>query len=111
YDLDSVEQRLGVTGKLVSNGDTALSSLAETHGGYDKIPVDDPQYRAYAAQDVRATWAVFMGLACDEYALREHRIVRRVIAGVAHGIRVDGAAVDALLQDERQIHREVVEWL
>lgn len=111
YDLDSVAQRLGVTGKLVSNGATALSSLAETHGGYDKIPVDDPQYRAYAAQDVRATWAVFMGLACDEYALREHQIVRRVTAGVAHGIRVDGAAVDALLEDERQVHQKVVEWL
>lgn len=111
YDLDSVAHRLGVAGKLVSNGDTALSSLAETHGGYDKIPVSDPQYRAYAAQDVRATWAVYLGLACDEYALREHRIVRRVTAGVAYGICVDGAAVDALLEYERQVHQEVVEWL
>ena len=111
YDLDSVAQRLGVAGKLVSDGGTALSSLAQTHGGYDKIPVDDAEYREYAAQDVRATWAVYLELACDEYALREHRVVRRVTAGVAHGIHVDGVAVDTMLADERQTHQEVTQWL
>lgn len=49
FSLDNQAYQLGVPGKL-----SDLSDLARKYGGYDRIPLDDPDYIAYLRQDVIA---------------------------------------------------------
>lgn len=84
YTLDAVAERLGVPGKTDD-----IKSLEKRHGGFDMIPVDDPDYRAYLEGDVRATRAVADLLPMTDYGRREHRLA--VLAGrmTLNGFRVD----------------------
>lgn len=78
YTLDDVAARLDVAGKLAEEGESVLKRLAARHGGYDRIPVDDPQYRAYLEQDVHMLREVAQRLPVDRYLLREHRVMWRL---------------------------------
>lgn len=91
YGLDQVAERLGVPGKTDN-----LPRLKAAHGGYDKIPVDDPEYRAYLGGDLRATQAVGALLHNDAYTVREHRL-----ASLAGRMTLNGFAVDQPLLAER----------
>lgn len=91
YGLDQVAERLGVPGKTDN-----LPRLKAAHGGYDKIPVDDPEYRAYLGGDLRATQAVGALLHNDAYTVREHRL-----ASLAGRMTLNGFMVDAPLLAER----------
>lgn len=86
YDLDHVAQRYGVPGKLMS-----LAVLARRHGGYDRIPVDDPTYVNYLIQDVEASRHVARVLlrAVNAYTRREHEL-----ATYAGDISLSGSLVD-----------------
>lgn len=115
YHLDAVATRLGLDGKLLADGDTALKALASQHGGFDQIPVDDPQYVAYARQDVRATADVHCALVKRvpdaEYVAYEHEVAR-VLAGVeSRGIRVDVDLVEETLADEDTVKTGIRGWL
>jgi P4 family phage/plasmid primase-like protien len=77
HRLDDVAKRLGHTGKSDD-----LKRLAAKHGGFDKIPVDDPEYRDYLRGDLEATKYVYESFEADvtgkvggAYARREMRVV------------------------------------
>lgn len=73
YDLDHTAMRLGVTGKIT--GPAGLQALKNRHGGYDRIPVDDPDFIAYLVADVEAARAVAARYpAMTPYEIREHKI-------------------------------------
>lgn len=76
YMLDAVAERLGVAGKTDD-----LKRLADKHGGYDMIPLDDPEYAEYLRGDLAASKEVYkkiteeLPLHVSVYARREMRIV------------------------------------
>ena len=109
YGLDQVAQRLGHQGKTDD-----IKALAKLHGGFDRIPVDDPAYAEYLRGDLAATKAVYEGLrmlrmgaegnsptgAQIAYAEREMRVV-----ALQNRMTLNGWAVDTDLLRER-IERE-----
>lgn len=97
YDLDHVAQRYGLAGKLT--GDNGLAALKRRHGGYDRIPVDDPHYVAYLVQDVTASRNVARVLtdkALNDYTRREHEL-----AMYAGDLTLSGVMVNAPLLHDR----------
>jgi|GEM_PF-400320 len=118
YSLDAVAARCGVDGKLLRNGETALKALAKRYGDFTKIPVDNPEYVAYALQDVRANVAVYntmLPAACDavseDYLRREHEKMYALSVVESHGVCVDSAKVEAFLAEEAAIKAEIRTWL
>ena len=103
YDLSSVAQRHGHVGKTDD-----VRKLARKHGGYDKIPVDNEQYRDYLRGDIAATRHVGQRAKMTDYARREHRIA--TIAGYAtlEGFRVDEQLIDKRIEEGRQTRRDAI---
>lgn len=95
YDLDHVASELGVPGKT-----DELARLKRKHGGYDQIPLDDPEYRDYLMGDLAATRAVADVLLpwydADPYLPREH-----ALAALAGQMTLNGFAVDHGLLEQR----------
>lgn len=89
-DLDSLGERLGLGTKQGS-----IRDMAKQHGGYDQIPVDDPEYRAYLVGDVELSRKLYHRLLADfggevpPYLAREHRV-----AAIAAQISHNGFLVD-----------------
>lgn len=94
YDLDHVAQRLGVEGKIT--GENGLAALKRRYGGYDRIPVDDPDYVAYLRQDVASSYQVAHKLPMTRYGRREHRL-----ATLAGHMTLTGFPVDLPLLKTR----------
>lgn len=115
YNLDAVAQRLGFDGKLLADGDTALKALAEQYDGFDRIPVDDPQYVAYAHQDVCATADVHRALIERVpdvgYAAYEHEAARVLASVESRGVRVDVDLIEDTLVHEATVKDEIRTWL
>lgn len=111
YTLGAIGSRLGVGDKLAEGGESALEALAEEHGGYDRIPVDDPTYRAYAAQDVELTRAVAAKLRVDRYARREMAVMWRFREVERSGVRVDVEAADKMLAAHAERRADLLEML
>ncbi|NMF32691.1 DNA polymerase I [Corynebacterium ammoniagenes] len=118
YDLDTVTSRCGVDGKLLADGETALKALAKQFGGFDKIPVENPDYVEYALQDVRANVAVYEKLLTSvgkeinqDYLRLEHAKMHALAVVEARGIRVDTSKVDQFLAEEEQTKGEIRTWL
>lgn len=106
YDLDSLGDRMNLGRKL---GDE-VKALVKLHGGWDKIPTDDPTFRAYLTQDVELSRRVYGVLATElralgpdawAYMVREHRV-----AAIAAQITANGFLVDQLALDERIVEVE-----
>lgn len=98
YKLDTLAARYGVRGKTHD-----LAKLADTHGGYDKIPLDDEDYTSYLRGDLAAQRAVHSAqqarveeLGLGEYAAREMRVV-----ALQNRATLNGWAVDVELLAER----------
>lgn len=95
YGLDEVAQKLGVRGKTDD-----LKRLKRQHGGWDQIPLDDPEYRSYLEGDLQASQAVSAAMARDyppdPYVDREHRL-----AAIAGRMTLNGFLVDENLLAER----------
>lgn len=118
YNLDAVARRYGVDGKLLAGSESALKALAKQYGGFDKIPVNNPEYVEYALQDVRANVAVYAKLVPvtieavgEDYLRREHEKMHALSVVESHGVRVDTAKVEELLAEEAQIKAEIRDWL
>ena len=118
YNLDAVAHRCGVDGKLLAGSESALKALAKQYGGFDKIPVDNPEYVEYALQDVRANGAVYEKLlpatieaVGEDYLRREHEKMHSLSVVESHGVRVDTAKVDAFIAEEAQTKAEIRAWL
>lgn len=101
YDLDSVANRLGHTGKTDD-----LKALAKKHGGFDRIPVDDPEYNAYLRGDLAATEHVYDKFTW-ELDLSENRDVKRYaeremkVVTLQNRMTLNGWAADTELLSER----------
>lgn len=91
YDLDHVAERRGVAGKTGN-----IRELAKKYGGFDLIPADDPEYRAYLAGDVEAIHNLFGKLPKTPYAKREHKL-----ASIAGRMTLNGFKVDIPLLEQR----------
>lgn len=108
YSLDAVAARLGVAGKTDD-----LKGLADRHGGYDKIPVDDPDYRSYLRGDLAATRAVYDALipALTPYARREMRVVSLQNRMTFNGWRIDTDLLDQRVRWEEMNRVNALESL
>ncbi|MDO5503597.1 MAG: DNA polymerase [Actinomycetia bacterium] len=111
YGIDAMHLRLGLgQGKVKSGGKSMLDVLAAEFGGYDKIPVDDPRYRAYLTQDVevlrdvdRFRWSNGARyLPWSPYAEREHRLVWRLNHISRFGFQVDVAEAERRLAAQQR---------
>ncbi len=108
YSLDAVAARLGVPGKTDDIGD-----LAKRHGGYDKIPLDDPEYRDYLRGDLAATRAVYEALkpALTPYARREMKVVSLQNRMTFNGWRIDTSLLADRVRIEEESRRSALESL
>ncbi len=118
HGLDAVAERCGVDGKLLKDGKSALKALKKQYGGFDKIPVDNPEYVAYALQDVRANVAVYnqvlsaaLEAVSEDYLQREHEKMHALSVVESRGIRVDLAKVEQFLAEEAVVKAEIRAWL
>ena len=118
HGLDAVAERCGVDGKLLKDGKSALKALKKQYGGYDKIPVDNTEYVAYALQDVRANVAVYnqvlsaaLEAVSEDYLQREHEKMHALSVVESRGIRVDLAKVEQFLGEEAAVKAEIRAWL
>lgn len=84
YDLDHVCARRGIPGKT-----DELARLSRKFGGYDQIPLDDPEYRTYLKGDVRAIQGLIDLLPKTRYAKREHRLAMLAGRMTLNGFKVD----------------------
>lgn len=98
YSLQTVGTKYLGEGKMldVATGSSILKILANRHGGFDKIPVDDPEYNEYLKRDVEVTRDLVKVLPINDYVLREHKI-----AAIAATISIQGFRVDLDLLDQR----------
>lgn len=105
YSLDAVGERLlGVT----KAGD--IKAIAKQHGGFDQIPLDDPEYVAYLRRDVELTEGLAAALPLTDYAVRENEIARITAVMSLRGFRVDEELLStrlgkALATRERMLER------
>lgn len=106
YSLDSLGERLlGVT----KAGD--IKAMAKQHGGFDRIPLDDPEYLAYCRRDVELAAALVERLPLTDYARREHEIARITAIMSLNGFRVDGDLLGRRVAKGRAVRAEMLERL
>lgn len=98
YSLETTGTKYLGEGKMKDalTGKSVLKRLAAEFGGYDKIPVDHPEYNDYLKRDVEATRDLVKVLPMNDYVIREHKI-----AAVAATISIQGFRVDIPLLKER----------
>lgn len=85
YGLDQSAKRYGVPAKTDD-----LKRLAAKYGGFDKIPLDDPEYRSYLEGDVIASAGLLGALPpMTPYAVRENTIGLITGQMTVNGCRVD----------------------
>jgi DNA polymerase I len=95
YKLENLAHRYGFPGKV-----NDLKALAEKHGGFDQIPVDNQEYRDYLRGDVEASRHLAATLVpkMTDYAWREMRVA--ALAGAMHcnGFRLDQDLTRAVIE-------------
>lgn len=98
YSLESVGTKYLGEGKMKDavSGKSILKKLAAEFGGYDKIPVDHPEYNEYLRRDVEVTRDLVKVLPINDYVIREHKI-----AAIAATISIQGFRVDVSLLEKR----------
>jgi len=98
--VDAVDSLYVTEHCIVTHNSDSAMRLKRKHGGWDKIPLDDPEYRSYLEGDLRATAAVAgrIGgyLDADPYLRREHQL-----AAIAGRMSLNGFRVDTRLLTER----------
>jgi len=98
YGLDASAQRYGVPGKTHD-----LSGLAKLHGGYDRIPADDPTYRDYLEGDLRANMGLIRALPdLTPYVKREMEIGLITAQMTVNGFRVDVPELERTLAEQAE---------
>jgi DNA polymerase-1 len=94
YKLENLAYRYGFPGKTHN-----LKELADKHGGFGKIPRDDPEYREYLRGDLAAQAHLAQTLLphMNDYAWREQRVA--ALAGAMHcnGFRLDQELTRAVI--------------
>lgn len=122
YGLDKLAERLGLPGKtdhlpelaraFAPEGLTGKEAEAE---GYERIPQDDPRYRAYLSGDLSAQDGVYRRLAGEpdrmDYRRREQRVAYIQNRMTLSGWKVDVPLLARLVDGEREKVRVSLEWL
>lgn len=101
YSLDASTKRYGVPSKT-----DELARLARIHGGYDRIPLDDPDYISYLTGDLYASAGLIAALpASTPYSIRENNVGLITAQMTVNGFRVDVPELTRTLaeQAERKI--------
>ena len=91
-------------------------AMAKKHGGFDKIPVDDPDFVDYCRQDVAIARGLFKHFApgglLSHYQAREMRLSARLAAGIMlNGFRVDVELVHKRIAEGQRAKHEGHRWL
>lgn len=85
YGLDAACGRYGVSGKV-----DEAARLAKKWGGYDMIPLDDPEYREYLTGDIYASTGLLAAIpAPTPYSIRENNVGLITAQMTLNGFRVD----------------------
>lgn len=106
YDLDALAKKhLGV-GKAVD-----LRALQGEYGGWDRIPLDHPDYLTYAARGIDLTRRLASRYPMTPYGAREHQVL--AIAGqlCLQGFRVDEVALSQSQEAQRVRRLELTRQL
>lgn len=113
YGLDAIAQRYGVTGKTHD-----LKALADQHGGYDKIPLNDPEYNDYLRGDLAATAAVkelqdkrVEESGRSDYIAREMRVQALLNRMPLNGWKVDTELLAERVAEEAAKRAEAIQIL
>lgn len=123
YGLDKLAERLGEPGKT-----DHLPALARPYGealglagkaaeaeGYERIPVDDPAYRAYLSGDLKAQDRVYRKTTAGgermDYRRREQRVAYIQNRMTLSGWKVDVPLLGRLVIQEQEKVRESLAWL
>ena len=111
WGLDALGQTLLGLPKF---GDAA--AMAKKHGGFDKIPVDDPDYVEYCRQDVAIARGLLNHFApggqLTPYQAREMRLTARLAAGITlTGFRVNVDLVHERIAEGQRAKDEGHQWL
>lgn len=98
FSLESVGTKYLGHGKMVDvvSGKSVLKTLAAEFGGYDKIPVDHPEYNEYLRVDVETTRDLAKVVPINDYTVREHKV-----AAVCATISIQGFRIDVPLLEQR----------
>lgn len=109
YGLDAVAKRVLGEGKVSGGGESALKALAREYSptgdlgdGFDRIPVDHPDYVRYLVQDVELVRQLASHLVVDDYTIREHRLMHRLNSISRNGFRVDVALAQRLVAEQAE---------
>lgn len=122
YSLDVLAARNGLPGKTDRLPELAkafapegLTGKAAEDEGYERIPVDDPRYRAYLHGDLGATRGVYRKLQQDgsqrAYREREQRVAHIQNRMTLSGWKVDVPLLNRLVTEEKAKVAESLEWL
>lgn len=122
YGLDQLAARLGLPGKTDKLPELArafapegLAGKEAEAEGYERIPPDDPRYRAYLSGDLKAQSAVSARLLGEpgrmEYRRREQRVAYIQNRMTLSGWKVDTELLAGLVRGEQEKVRESLEWL
>jgi len=109
YSMNSLAARLGVPGKTDD-----LAGLAARFGGYDRIPVDDPDYVSYLRGDLFALRGVHQALGCDDlpdYVRREMRIAHLQNRMTLNGWRIDVPELERRIEADEIARQGSLDWL
>ena len=111
WSLDHLGEQL-----LGQRKSDSVVRLKKKFGGFDQIPVDDPEFRAYCQQDVTLTQGLLEHFApggrLTPYQAREMRVTARLTAGIVlNGFRVDVDLVQQRIADGQRVKDEGHRWL
>ena len=97
YNLDALCRRVVGESEAPNDSESMLRVLAHQFGGYDRIPVDHPDYVRSLVQDVELVRELAQHLVVDDYIWREHHVMWRLGHISKFGWRVDVDRVQEVL--------------
>lgn len=107
YSLDQTCEHYGMPGKTDS-----AKRLAKAHGGFDMIPVDDPEYRSYLAGDIDASSRLINAMPpMTDYARREMNVGLITSHMRLNGFRVDVPELQRALEQQAIRKQENIDQL
>lgn len=106
YTLDQTCAHYGMPGKTDS-----AKRLAKAHGGFDMIPVDDPEYRSYLAGDIDASSRLINVMPMNDYAKREMEVGLITSQMRLNGFRVDVPELERALEQQKIRKQEHIDQL
>ena len=114
FSLDNLAYQFGLEGKYTTN-EGGLKALAKKYGGFGAIPVTDPDYLAYAEQDIpvlREVARSLLGIPYNgEYALRAQKCAALDAQMTRNGVKINVPATRARKAEQENEAQETLDWL